>query len=619
MIKRFFLLLMVLVCIPGIFAIDTTQYPFYKTINTNDANEPVFINLDEDIFSNIQSNGADIRITENGQEVPYKLFLTPVEEVAHAGEIIFTSSERAAFRGTTFEGNKMLDNDYSSTDGSSYQNNAVQDSEQTTFVIDLKQQKLTDALKVWSSNKQYTWTTIQLEGSNDNGVYTQIKAETEFSYAPVRTVVYPPSNYRYLRLTFDHTQSLTIGEIEIYGASSGKLIFASQSSKEYRLYFGNDNVKAPEYDTSSLFQTATTPTFPLSAQISNSEYNNDIDKDNIGLADNCPYNANADQADIDKDKIGDACDNCKFIGNQNQKDTDNDGVGDACDNCPLTSNPNQLDRDLNGIGYLCDDSDHDGIVNSEDNCEYVHNPSQEDINNNNKGDICEDDTDGDEITDELDNCRYAKNVAQGDRDKDNIGDICDNCPDKRNKNQIDQDNNGIGDECEEDVADSDNDGIVNSKDNCPGIANTDQEDKDADTIGDVCDNCPALKNADQKDSDNNGLGDICDDTDGDGITDFDDNCPSVVNVDQIDKNNNGKGDACEDFDNDRILNYKDNCLTNYNPGQEDNDRDGIGNACDDKDNRFTENKFVVWIVIIGVVVIVAFLALRLFYKTKEQK
>ena len=48
----------------------------------------------------------------------------------------------------------------------------------------------------------------------------------------------------------------------------------------------------------------------------------EADEDGVNNAqDNCPLVANADQADLDSDSIGDACDN----------EADGDGVGDACD------------------------------------------------------------------------------------------------------------------------------------------------------------------------------------------------------------------------------------------------------------------------------------------------
>ena len=58
---------------------------------------------------------------------------------------------------------------------------------------------------------------------------------------------------------------------------------------------------------------------------------NDQDMDGIpDDQDNCPANANANQADADGDGVGDACDNCPSNANADQADSDNDGVGDVC-------------------------------------------------------------------------------------------------------------------------------------------------------------------------------------------------------------------------------------------------------------------------------------------------
>ncbi|MBI4884350.1 MAG: LamG domain-containing protein [Actinobacteria bacterium] len=60
--------------------------------------------------------------------------------------------------------------------------------------------------------------------------------------------------------------------------------------------------------------------------------------------DNCPNDANADQANNDADGAGNVCD----------PDDDNDGVEDDDDNCPTTANADQADFDLDGIGDACD-------------------------------------------------------------------------------------------------------------------------------------------------------------------------------------------------------------------------------------------------------------------------
>ncbi len=57
--------------------------------------------------------------------------------------------------------------------------------------------------------------------------------------------------------------------------------------------------------------------------------------------------------------------------------------------------------------------------------------------------------------------------------------------------------------------DTDGDGILNDNDNCPDDANADQADGDGDSIGDVCDNCPGIPNNDQADGNSDGIGDVC--------------------------------------------------------------------------------------------------------------
>ena len=73
---------------------------------------------------------------------------------------------------------------------------------------------------------------------------------------------------------------------------------------------------------------------------------NDPDADQVyGNNDNCPDVANAAQADLDNDGIGDVCDD----------DRDGDGALNDADNCPDFSNTDQSDADRDGIGDACDD------------------------------------------------------------------------------------------------------------------------------------------------------------------------------------------------------------------------------------------------------------------------
>lgn len=57
--------------------------------------------------------------------------------------------------------------------------------------------------------------------------------------------------------------------------------------------------------------------------------------------------------------------------------------------------------------------------------------------------------------------------------------------------------------------DTDGDGVTNLLDNCMTVANTAQADTDQDSVGDACDNCPTTFNPGQEDSDGNGVGDAC--------------------------------------------------------------------------------------------------------------
>lgn len=245
------------------------------------------------------------------------------------------------------------------------------------------------------------------------------------------------------------------------------------------------------------------------------------------------------------------------------------------------------------------DSDGDGVTDDLDNCPDVPNPGQQDGDADGVGDVCdpsEIDSDGDGVTDDLDNCPGVANPGQEDADGDGAGDACeldsdqdgvedddDNCPNTRNPEQADTNGDGIGDAC-----DGDFDGLIDEDDNCPTAHNPEQDDLDGDGIGDACDldvdgdahldeddNCPLVPNPDQLDTDADDMGDACDDDDdGDGRPDGTDNCPLVPNPFQSDRNQNGIGDACDDPDGDGFVDADDNCPDEANPDQLDIDSDG---------------------------------------------
>jgi cysteine-rich repeat protein len=140
--------------------------------------------------------------------------------------------------------------------------------------------------------------------------------------------------------------------------------------------------------------------------------------------------------DGDGDSVADSEDNCPDDANTDQADADSDGIGDACDNCPGDANADQADTDGDGVG-----------------------------------DACEGDRDGDEVPDGDDNCIAVANPDQADGDTDGIGDACDNCPDDANAGQADADVDDIGDVCDDCPNDAENDadgdGVCGDEDDCP--------------------------------------------------------------------------------------------------------------------------------------------------------
>lgn len=192
---------------------------------------------------------------------------------------------------------------------------------------------------------------------------------------------------------------------------------------------------APSPSTTPAAQSPTGVPSPTSAP------GTDTDQDGVlDAQDNCVTLANADQADLDQDGIGNTCDVCS---SDPFNDVDQDGICGNQDLCPRAADPLQIDFDGDGIGDACD------------TCPQVFSTSQADADQDGIGDVCEHcapghetlDQDGDGLNDCADRCPMTPDHSNLDTDGDGVGDVCDNCPTLPNASQYDALGDGVGDAC----------------------------------------------------------------------------------------------------------------------------------------------------------------------------
>lgn len=180
-------------------------------------------------------------------------------------------------------------------------------------------------------------------------------------------------------------------------------------------------------------------------------------------------------------------------------DVDSDGIGDNVDDDIDGDGISNIDEMKIGTDSYLADTDGDGISDGIDNCAFVSNADQADSDANDLGDACDDDNDGDGLTDE-------EEAIWG-----------------TDPNLSDTDNDGLSDSMEvaygsnPSLRDSDSDGFVDGDDSFPTDPN-EWNDADNDGTGDFSDNCPDISNEDQLNFDNDQYGDVCDDDiDGNGL------------------------------------------------------------------------------------------------------
>lgn len=398
-------------CLNTLADFSIENWLFYKKIilpeDLPEEKNIIALKLDEEVFSRIRSDLADLRIIkDDSEEIPFQITKRRSTEIREKdiileGEIINPSSIRPSFQEKSFGPEKMLDRN----EATYFQSDYTKEPKEAHFTIDLKSKILTKKIVILSTDPENAWTSVKIEGSDDLENWQIIKERTFVPFASQREIIYPTISFRYLKLTFDHTGSLKIHEImvytPIYSIPEIYLLFIGEQKRDYKLYYGNELAEMSSYKMERLSLEAA-----FFASLS-AEYINPKGR-----------------ADYDNDNVANDRDNCLFVFNPDQKDTDEDKMGDACDNCPTFKNPNQLDRNNNKVGDVCEDDDKDGIVNILDNCPNYSNPNQRDENANGIGDTCED-FDNDGVINDKDNCINNYNSDQGDKDKDGIGDACD--------------------------------------------------------------------------------------------------------------------------------------------------------------------------------------------------
>ena len=322
-------------------------------------------------------------------------------------------------------------------------------------------------------------------------------------------------------------------------------------------------------------------------------------------------------------------------------DADGDGVGDDVDNCPFVANAAQANHDGDAQGDLCDlDDDNDAVLDVDDDCALGNlswlSSSATDHDMDGCADLTEDnDDDNDGMSDDadycatgdlgwtsssssdydLDGCRDAGEDYDDDNDR-----ICDAavmegfwtcsessagadlCPMSAPSFSSIMSNDGDQDGCEDDTEDldDDNDGFSDIIDNCPDNAGSSDSgsvigcaDWDDDGYADSVDEFPT-EPTQWSDLDGDGFGDEIDGLEGD-------HCPTVAGISSNDRVGclDTDRDGWSDPDATWLATDGADAFPTYSTQHADRDGDGYGDSssgyradiCPDIEGTSTEDVF----------------------------
>ncbi|WP_372810215.1 neutral/alkaline non-lysosomal ceramidase N-terminal domain-containing protein, partial [Litorivivens sp.] len=381
--------------------------------------------------------------------------------------------------------------------------------------------------------------TLDKDGNPDNGIQISLRAQdtaTQFS----GNVDFENFDGSALE-TFVKTANGGAERTVVSPAVAKKHLEESRKDIADGQFDYDKGVDSDEDGVSDANDNCPNSTPPVQADGCANETERSADTDGDGIEnrfDNCPSVANPDQKNSDSDPRGDACDKdddndgltddseTEQGSDPTNPDTDADGIRDGDDNCPIDSNADQADFDRDDLGDTCDSDDDNDGTNDDDDA-FPNDPNEDtDTDGDGIGNNADDDDDNDGVRDEDDAFPLNKdedtdtdgdgigNNADDDDDNDGVRDEDDAFP-LDSEESVDSDGDGIGNNADDD---DDNDGTKDDDDAFPtdpsedtdtdgdGVGNNKDDDDDNDGVRDEDDAFPLDKN-ESKDSDGDGVGD----------------------------------------------------------------------------------------------------------------